>query len=67
MLFNEIDLDFGLYYGYWIIDYYDVNIEYGMMDDLENFISEVKICKMCVMMDLVINYIFDIYFWFVDV
>ena len=36
MPFNDTELDFESHHGYRIRDYYDVNTEYGTMEDLEN-------------------------------
>lgn len=66
MPFNDTELDFESHHGYRIRDYYDVNTEYGTMEDLENLIEAAKERKMRVMMDLVINHTSDTHPWFVD-
>ncbi|WP_025724808.1 alpha-amylase family glycosyl hydrolase [Acholeplasma granularum] len=64
--FNDTDNDFGSHHGYRIKDYYNVNSEYGTMEDLENLISEANKRNIRVMMDLVINHTSDTHPWYID-
>lgn len=42
-------------------------VEFGMMEELEELIEEVKKRSICIVMDLVVNYILDEYLWFIEV
>ena len=44
------------YHGYDIVDYYDIQREYGTMEDLEKLIDECHKRDMRIIMDLVINH-----------
>ena len=52
------------YHGYDIVDYYDVNDEYGSMEDLENLINQCHQRGIHVIMDLVINHTSYHHPWF---
>lgn len=44
------------YHGYDVIDYYDVNPEYGTMEDFEHLLSESKKYNIDIMIDIVFNH-----------
>ncbi|CVH75125.1 Oligo-1,6-glucosidase [Clostridiales bacterium CHKCI006] len=50
--------------GYDILDYYDINPEFGTMADVDRLIAEAKKRDMYVIMDLVINHTSDEHAWF---
>lgn len=50
--------------GYDISDYYDINPEFGTMDDLDELIAEAKKRHIKIIMDLVINHSSDEHEWF---
>lgn len=50
--------------GYDILDYYGIFSDFGIMVDFDEFIEEVKKWNIKVILDLVVNYIFDEYVWF---
>lgn len=50
--------------GYDISDYYDINPEFGTMDDVDELISEAKKRDIKIIMDLVINHTSDEHDWF---
>lgn len=50
--------------GYDISDYYDINPEFGTMQDLEELIQEAKKKNIKIIMDLVINHTSDEHPWF---
>ncbi|MEH7237243.1 glycoside hydrolase family 13 protein [Bacillus sp. JJ1562] len=52
--------------GYDISDYYDINPEYGTMDDMEELIAEAKKRGMGIMMDIVANHTSDEHPWFIE-
>ena len=52
------------YHGYDIVDYYDIQHEYGSMEDLENLINECHERGMKIIMDLVINHTSYHHPWF---
>ncbi len=52
--------------GYDISDYYDINEEFGSMDDVDELISEAKKRNIKIIMDLVINHTSDEHPWFVE-
>ncbi len=66
MPINETDTDWDSYHGYRIKDYYNVNPEYGTMEDLENLIIEANKLDINVVMDLVINHTSDTHPWYVE-
>ncbi|PHV71291.1 glucohydrolase [Sporanaerobium hydrogeniformans] len=51
-------------YGYDISDYYQINPEYGSMQDFDEFLKEVAARGMEVVMDLVANHTSDQHIWF---
>lgn len=63
---NTTDLDWDSYHGYRIKDYYEVNPEYGTMEDFENLIEEASKRDIKIVMDLVINHTSDTHPWFLD-
>ena len=50
--------------GYDISDYYDVNLEFGTMEDLDELMSEAKKRNIKIIMDLVLNHSSDEHEWF---
>ena len=54
------------YHGYDIVDYYDIQSEYGTFEDLENLINECHKRDMRIIMDLVINHTSYHNPWFVE-
>ncbi|MFM8424406.1 MAG: alpha-amylase family glycosyl hydrolase [Chloroflexota bacterium] len=54
------------YHGYDVLDYYNVNPEYGTMDDFKNLINEAHKRDMHIIIDLVINHTSSQHPWFVD-
>lgn len=50
--------------GYDVEDYYDIQEEFGTLEDLENLISEAHKRKLKVVMDLIINHTSDKHKWF---
>lgn len=52
--------------GYDISDYQVIDLIFGMLDEVDFLIVEVYCCGICIVMDLVVNYIFDEYLWFVE-
>ncbi len=63
---NTTDLDWNSYHGYRIKDYYDVNPEYGTLEEFENLIKAANNRGIEVVMDLVINHTSDTHPWFMD-
>ncbi len=51
--------------GYDISDYYDINPEYGTLDDMKRLIAEARERGIRVIMDLVINHTSDEHPWFI--
>ena len=51
--------------GYDISDYYDINPEYGTLDDMQRFFAEAKKRGIRIIMDLVINHTSDEHPWFI--
>ncbi|MFD1067886.1 alpha-amylase family glycosyl hydrolase [Oceanobacillus locisalsi] len=47
------------YHGYWVDDFYQVNPQFGTMEDFERLVSEVHDRDMKITMDLVLNYAAD--------
>src|SRR5699024_3287565 len=45
------------YHGYWIEDFFDVESEFGTMEDLQNLVEEAHDRKMKVMLEFVPNYV----------
>ena len=54
------------YHGYDVIDYYDVNPEYGTMDDLMQLIEEVHARDMYIVMDYIANHTSNAHPFFLD-
>lgn len=50
--------------GYDIFDYYEIDLMFGMMSDMDELIEKVEKLGIKILMDLVVNYIFDEYEWF---
>lgn len=50
--------------GYDISDYYDINPEFGTMEDLDNLLEKAKEKGIKVLLDLVINHTSDEHEWF---
>lgn len=46
----------GSYHGYDVTDYYNVNSDYGTLDDFKSLVTEAKKYNIGIMMDLVINH-----------
>lgn len=53
-------------FGYDISDYYNINPEFGSMQDMDRLISEVKSYGIRIVMDLVINHTSDEHSWFIQ-
>lgn len=54
------------YHGYDVIDYYEVNPEYGTMADFRQLLDEMHKRDMRVIIDLVLNHTSSQHAWFVD-
>lgn len=54
------------YHKYDVIDYYDIDKEYGTMEDFEAFMTACKERKVNVILDLVINHTSSSHPWFVE-
>lgn len=52
--------------GYDIMDYYNINPEYGTLDDFKEFLGEAHKRKMKVIADLVLNHTSDQHPWFIE-
>lgn len=52
------------YHGYDVTDYYDVNPDYGTIEDLEKLIEEAEQRDVKIVLDLVINHTSDQHPWF---
>ena len=54
------------HHGYDVLDFYDVNPEYGTMEDFQNLVSRAEELGIKLMMDLVINHTSDQHEWFIN-
>lgn len=54
------------YHGYDVMDYLDINPDYGTMDDFENLVLKAKEEGIKIVMDLVINHTSDQHPWYID-
>src|SRR5688572_14316724 len=54
------------YHGYDVINYYNVNTEYGSMDDFKNLLNELHKRNLHLIIDLVINHTSSEHPWFKD-
>ncbi|HAX73645.1 MAG TPA: alpha-amylase [Firmicutes bacterium] len=54
------------YHGYDVTDYYDVNADYGTLDDFKNLIKEANDRGIKIVMDLVLNHASSEHPWFVE-
>ncbi|MBU0997517.1 MAG: alpha-amylase [Firmicutes bacterium] len=52
------------YHGYDVTDYYDVNSDYGTMEDFDNLISTASSMGIKIMMDMVFNHTSNQHPWF---
>lgn len=52
--------------GYDIMDYYDIDKQFGSMEDMDNLIKEGNKRNIKIMMDLVINHTSDEHDWFIE-
>lgn len=50
--------------GYDISDYYDINVEFGTMEDFDYLVAEAKKRNIKIMMDLVLNHTSNEHEWF---
>ncbi len=54
------------YHGYEIADYYDINPEFGTMEDLQNLIDKADQKGIKIIMDMVFNHTWEGHEWYVD-
>lgn len=54
------------YHGYSITDYYDIESDYGTLEDFQNLIDEASLRNIDIIMDLVINHTSDQHPWYVS-
>lgn len=54
------------YHGYDTVNYYNIEPDYGTMEDFENLIKEAKKFDMKIMIDFVINHTSDQHEWYKD-
>lgn len=54
------------YHGYDVINYYDVNPDYGTLEDLENLIEQADLRGINIVLDLVINHTSDQHPWYLS-
>lgn len=54
------------YHGYDVTDYYDINEDYGTMDDFKDLIEEARSRDIEILIDLPINHTSDQHPWFVS-
>ena len=50
--------------GYDVADYYNIDLSYGTMEDVENLIAEAKKRNIYLMMDMVFNHVSTEHIWF---
>jgi glycosidase len=55
----------GSYHGYDVMDYYDVNADYGTMADFENLVSTADSMGIRIMLDMVFNHTSNQHPWFI--
>ena len=55
------------YHGYDVTDYYDINSDYGTLEDFDAFISQAHERGIKVIMDLVVNHTSSEHPWFLAV
>ena len=53
-------------YGYDIANYYDINPEYGTLDQFKEVLKEAHARGLKIIMDLVINHTSDLNKWFIE-
>lgn len=53
--------------GYDVVNYMVIDLIYGMLDDFDELVVQVKVCGICIILDMVFNYIFIQYVWFCEV
>ncbi len=56
----------GTYHGYAVEDYYDINPDYGTLDDFKKLLEEAHNRGIRVIIDLVLNHTSSAHPWFVD-
>jgi glycosidase len=54
------------YHGYSITDYYNIESDYGTLEDFENLIDEASSRGIDILMDLVINHTSDQHPWYIE-
>lgn len=52
------------YHGYDVLDYYDVNSDYGTMDDFDNLVETAHTMGIKIMLDMVFNHTSNQHPWF---
>ncbi|MCF7930349.1 MAG: hypothetical protein K9L02_02440 [Acholeplasmataceae bacterium] len=54
------------YHGYSITDYYDIESDYGTLEDFQNLVDEASLRNIDIIMDLVINHTSDQHPWYIS-
>ncbi|MBU1141233.1 MAG: alpha-amylase [Firmicutes bacterium] len=54
------------YHGYSVTDYYDIEPDYGSLDDFQNLIDEAALRNIDIIIDLVINHTSDQHPWYLS-